>query len=258
MKGLMSESPELKKENREIQFKALTDGLGFHPFANGLPYAPTQSKTPAPMPAPNARSGSAARDTFSDGSGAYSAGRPVFVTPRVSTPAPVVARPQNLQPSPQVQASLRHNLQDNLQAPLHVEHHNGVEYLAKRFLAYFLDSFINISMSGAVLGFCLWDQSGSFDFMLNAGVLFVSISFLLFFNWALITAQEVLFHTSIGKKFFGLRINGSLTAILARAILFIPSFVFFAFGVLWALVDTEHLAAYDRASGIHPREVAEL
>src|SRR4051812_37401341 len=55
-----------EKENPPVRFQTLTDGLGFHPFADGLPYAPAgkTSHPSAPM-----------------GTGATSAGRPQFVYP---------------------------------------------------------------------------------------------------------------------------------------------------------------------------------
>jgi hypothetical protein len=226
------------EEKKEIQFKALTDGLGFHPFANGLPYAPNPTKN------------------YSQGSGAYSAGQPSFVTPK--TPAPRPATPSYTQPLRQLaraQTSVAPQAPQNL---LQNTAHFGFEYVMKRFLAYFVDSFLNTFMGGTVLGLCLWKQTNSFDFMMNPGILAISALFLLFFNWAIITAQEVALHTSLGKKFFGLKLEGSLGAILARALLFIPSIAILGLGSLWCLLDKNRRSWYDLATGVQPKEIAEL
>jgi hypothetical protein len=218
-------------KEKEIQFKALSDGLGFHPFANGLPYTPPANKIQPEEKKPD----------FSSGAGAYTAGRPSFVYPKateksvVQAAAPVVAKPL-----------------------LQADQTLGFEYLLKRVLSFLVDSFLNILLSSAILGFCLWSQSNNFDFMMNPGVLVISACFLIFFNWAMITSQEILFHTSIGKKLFGLRLQGSLGAILGRAVLFIPSAAFFGLGVVWAAFNKNRMTWYDSATGIQPKEIAEL
>jgi hypothetical protein len=221
--------PQNESKEKEIQFKALSDGLGFHPFANGLPYSPPTGKTQPEEKKPD----------FSKGTGAYSAGRPSFVYPKA--PAAKPAAPA-VAPKPLLQT----------------DQTLGFEYLLKRVLSFMVDSFLNILLSSAILGFCLWSQSNNFDFMMNSGVLVISACFLLFFNWAMITSQEILFHTSIGKKLFGLRLQGSLGAILGRAVLFIPSAAFFGLGVIWAAFNKDRVTWYDAATGIQPKEVAEI
>lgn len=254
---------------KAIEFKALTDGLGFHPFSNGLPYAPIT---------PNASPKSAPKPSFESGSGAYSAGRPTFVTPQkplVSGPAPsaqIQAPPQiqiqapsqirvPVQVKAQAQAQLRQPVAQARaqQKPLlQVEPHYGFEYVAKRFLAYFVDSFLNMSLGAGAMFFVLWKQTNNLESLLNPSVLIVSMLFLTFFNWAMITAQEVVFRTSAGKRFFGLQLNGSLGQILVRAIFFIPSCCIFGLGVLWLLFSKSGRCWHDSASGVQPQEIAEL
>jgi hypothetical protein len=228
------------QKEKEIQFKALSDGLGFHPFANGLPYSPPAGKT---QDKPQEKPLLEKTPTFSNGTSAYTAGRPSFVYPKATT---VAAKPL-AQAAPSVAKPL-----------LQADQQLGFEYLMKRVLAFFVDSFLNILLSSAILGFCLWSQSNNFDFMMNSGVLIISGCFLIFFNWAMITSQEILFHTSIGKKLFGLRLQGSLGAILGRAVLFIPSCAFFGLGVIWAAFNGNRLTWYDSATGVQPKEVAEI
>ena len=256
---------------KAIEFKALTDGLGFHPFSNGLPYAPIT---------PNGNPKAAPKPSFESGSGAYSAGRPSFVTPQkvqVSRPAlwgrvspQILAQPQvqiqapsqirvPVQAMAQPQPQLHQKATQTQQKPLlHVEPHYGFEYVAKRFLAYFVDSFLNMSLGAGAMFLVLWKQTNNLESLLNPSILIVSMLFLMFFNWAMITAQEVVFHTSAGKKFFGLQLNGSLGQILIRAIFFIPSCSIFGLGVLWLLFSKNGRCWHDSASGVQPQEIAEL
>jgi hypothetical protein len=271
------------KGDKAIEFKALTDGLGFHPFANGLPYAPiTPNGAPKATPKPS----------FESGSGAYSAGRPTFITTqKVQVPRSTVQSQSQAQSSgqsqshasaqshssaqfpaqfltssqaPRVQTQRQSNLQANVQGQaqskslLQVEQHYGFEYIAKRFLAYFVDSFLNMSLGAGALFLVLWKQESNLESLINPSILIVSALFLMFFNWAMVTAQEVAFHTSVGKKFFGLQLHGSLGAILIRAILFIPSCAVFGLGVLWILFSPNGRCWHDSASGTQPQEIAEL
>jgi len=239
------------KGEKPIEFKALTDGLGFHPFSNGLPYAPiTPQGTPKPAPKPS----------FESGAGAYSAGRPTFVTPqRVQVQrAPIQAQGQ-VQTRSQTQNQSRTQTQAQAQPLLPAQPaHYGFEYIARRFLAYFVDSFLNMSLGAGTLFLVLWRQDSNLESLLNPSILVVSALFLMFFNWAMITAQEVAFHTSVGKKFFGLQLHGSLGAILMRAILFVPSSAVFGLGVLWILFSGNGRCWHDSASGAQPQEIAEL
>lgn len=235
------------KSEKAIEFKALTDGLGFHPFSNGLPYAPVTPKS-APKP------------SFESGTGAYSAGRPTFAMPQKAQASPQALKSEApTQPRVQFQTQARHPVQAKAQPLLPAQPpHYGFEYIAKRFLAYFVDSFLNMSLGAGGLFLVLWKQESNLESLLNPSVLLVSALFLMFFNWALITAQEVAFHTSVGKKFFGLQLNGSLGAILMRAILFVPSTAVFGLGVLWIVFSGDGRCWHDSASGAQPQEVAEL
>src|SRR4051794_28786408 len=95
------------EKEKELSFAPITDGLGFHPFSNGLPYAPvTKPATPSSPTAPRVSL------NLSSGTGAVAAGAPSFVTRatydlkpiQVRTPLPVGPMPQHHQlPSPQPQ-----------------------------------------------------------------------------------------------------------------------------------------------------------
>jgi hypothetical protein len=130
----------------------------------------------------------------------------------------------------------------------------GWDYLAKRTFAYFIDSLINMTLGSIALVTSLWKEDMSLDFFLNPSTVLITVSFLMFFNWALIAAQEVAFGTSVGKKFFGLSLDGTATATLVRALFFIPSSLFLGLGLFWAVLDHNRRGFHDLVSGIQPEE----
>lgn len=229
-----------EKKDGEIQFKPLTDGLGFHPFADGLPYAPA-SKTPT------------------TGTGAVAAGRPVFVNPVPARPVdPTVAiikkeleafaaekaaeksRPAVAQPAPQIQTK----------AVTFRRH--GLGYVLQRFFAYVIDSSFNLSVCAAVLSTAMLSEDiDSLGLYRPSALLFAAL-FLFFCNWALIAAQEVAFGTSLGKRIFGLKLHGSAMETFVRAVLFIPSLLFSGLGILMALFDSRKRCWHDRATQLQP------
>ena len=134
---------------------------------------------------------------------------------------------------------------------------SATEYLGRRLLAAIIDNGLNIGAVAIALGWVLWRQRISLEIIFSPAVLAGIIFFLLFFNWAIITAQEIAFGTSFGKRICGLEIPGSVSVVLVRAILFIPSTVFCGAGLLWALVDKQNRCWHDAASGIQPELIHE-
>jgi hypothetical protein len=209
-----------------LNFKPLSEGLGFHPYSNGLPYTPAR---PSPAQAP--------KPTPTTGTGAVAAGRPNFVFPQPSVqtkaqPAPAQIVAKSLPILPRL----------------------GWDYLTKRVLAYTIDSSINVILGMGALAASLWREQVTADFFFSSNVFFITAGFLMFFNWALVTAQEVAFGTSIGKKICGLSVEGSAMATLVRAVFFIPSFLCLGLGLLWAGFDSNRRGFHDLISGIQPEE----
>lgn len=241
---------------KDLSFKPITDGLGFHPFSDGLPYAPvskvaSKPQVTAPRATPPAQLSPAATPRM--GVGATAAGRPTFAptAPRVSVPvartpvsAPVQTQTQTVakeaRPEPKFDAQ------------------PGFGYLIKRVVAYVLDSTLNIGLCLGALSAALWRQNVDPGTLINPGVAVLALAFLAVFNWALITAQEVAFGTSFGKRIFGLAIHGSALATFLRAICFIPSAAFCGLGLAWALVDRNKRCWHDVVSGLQPKEIASL
>ena len=239
------------EDKTPIKFQPITQGLGFHPFSDGLPYAPV-SKTPqkpsqkvkaAPLEPPLAPP--PRRAPLPSGTGAVAAGPATFAYPQklvakrvTKTAAPVAIAPVTNPEFPE--AAL------------------GALYVSKRVLAFLFDSILNSGLLGMGLGLSLMHQGIAPDLLVNPGVLLVAVLFFTLFNWAVITAQEIAFGTSLGKRIFGLSLPGNAGAILIRALFFIPSFGFCGAGLLWCLIDGRRRCWHDLASQVQPQEIARL
>jgi uncharacterized RDD family membrane protein YckC len=269
-----------------LTFQPITEGLGFHPFSDGLPYAPIgKTQNSKAMPSPSAN--------VSQGLGAIAAGMPSFArtnTPRINVP---VARPtaQPSQPSQPTGVTAKGG-QSIPQRPVHNPsqlHHSpkpvaqggavqtapkpvavpeslgldlepglGLGYLVKRIFAYLLDTAFNLSLCVGALSIALWKQDLNPELLLNPGIVAVSVLFLAVFNWAITTAQEVAFGTSIGKRIFGLSLEGSTSAVFLRAFFFLPSVCFAGIGLIWSLFDRRKRCWHDMVVDLQPVEIARL
>jgi uncharacterized RDD family membrane protein YckC len=169
---------------------------------------------------------------------------PVVNKARISVP---VVQPMAAAPEP-IQSPL----------PAHLEQDFGVTYLFKRSMAFILDTLLNVGICAAAFSTVLWKQEVAPELLLNPSVIFVAALFMTIFNWALITAQEVAFETSIGKRVFGLGLHGSASTIFFRSLLFFPSVAFFGLGLFWALLDPKKRCWHDLVVHIQPVEIARL
>ena len=209
--GDLSIHMQIDRQNEKISFKPLHDGVGFHPFSEGLPYAP-QTKTEykihptAPSTTPN----------YTRGAGAMSAGKPSFSMP-LTTRQIQQQNTQNAVQKPVVQI--------RTVSPVATPTVSTPSLIRRRFFAYLLDTVFH-------LGF--WISTNliatlGFHFELD-GPLFEKnwmgfVAFFIFSQWFFISMQEVLFENSIGKVFFGLefkRSNSSFfgSSLLLRSIVF--------------------------------------
>ena len=205
----------MNPQSPTLDFKPLHKGLGFHPFADGLPYAPQAPKPmPMPMPAPQIRG--------------RRAGEIQKEMLRQLTPAP--------------------------QAPvaLPVQVGRGLGYLTARVSAFLIDLVFHFSVSAlglmaivAMLGEEPWVlfQSGIFETSLFAAALC---------SWILMTAQEMAFGSSTGKRILGLRLQGSAASIFLRSFFFVLSLMFFGLGLFWALFNRERRCWHDVAADLQP------
>ncbi len=237
----------------KLNFTPVSEGLGFHPFSDGLPYAPVGKNTK--VPAPSAPS--------TVGTGAIAAGPATFVFPK----APLISPP--IAPSPSPSAIPSQPIKQPVlskpaepEAPLAqsqlLEDQPGIVYLLKRVFAWSVDLSLNGIFIAAGWLAALWDQVQEWDFFLQLDQLRTIALIFTVFQWGLITAQEIAFQTTFGKRLFGLKVEGSPGARLIRSLLFFPSLLLSGVGILWALFDSKKRCWHDRASGTRVIEIARL
>lgn len=205
----------------KIRFKPLNKGLGFHPFSDGLPYAPV---TKAPQSPPTIM-----------GTGAVAAGPARIVLPQ--KPRPIA---KTIEPS-------------KAETP-----HYGLIYLIHRTIAYSIDTGLNIVLCLGGLRLALWKMHVPFSKILTLETMFILILFLMILNWALIAAQEIAFGTTIGKRLFGLTLDGGAAVIFLRSFFFAISFCFMGAGLLWAIFDKNKKCWHDAAVNIQPEYITRL
>jgi uncharacterized RDD family membrane protein YckC len=245
---------------------ALNPAVALHgtgAVAAGRPI-PVTSRTAAPSVAAAARAAAAV---------------PPAAPPRVSVPV-ASAKPANMPPmaprSPvlrgatpaasQPERPLQQQQQQLLQAPggstgraeLNLPYELGFGYLIRRVLAFFADLLLNTSVCVLALAGVSLRQDLSWDALVNPNVLLLAILFFVMFNWAVVTAQEVVFGTTLGKRMFGLVIRGDTSAVFLRSFFFLPSIIFCGLGVLWAIFDRRKRCWHDHAVDLQPIELAEL
>lgn len=230
---------EIEKDLETLQFKPVTEGLGFHPFSNGLPYTPNLRKSP--LSGPDAPSG------------ATVAGPPRFVPPPPRGPIP---RHQPMAMGTSV-AGLAAKAAAQLQRPLQVEQAYGFLYVMKRLCAFFMDVLFNLAVAAVAVTFSL---SGGTDLSqgITDDVIIIGTLLFIVFHWLLVVAQELVFKTSFGKKLFRLSLQGSAGAILLRALAFPVSVLFFGLGIVWAVFDSKRRCWHDIAARLQPSEIARI
>lgn len=241
-----------KSRGEPIEFKPLSTGLGFHPFSNGLPYTPRNGTPPATTPTD--------RPDYRNGAGATAAGAPRFVPPPKRTMPPVSPTatmpqqaPKTLMQQPSIAVASQKSISPETEARY------GFGYLLSRCLAYSIDLVLNTFITFIALCFAFGGfRYSTLRVLMTPEMMILASLGIIVLNWTLITAQELLFHTTFGKKVFGLELPGRPTQILLRAVLFVPSTMCFGLGVLWALFDSKRACWHDRASNLQPTQLAKL
>jgi hypothetical protein len=242
-----------KQTDKKIQFKPLHEGMGFHPFSDGLPYAP-ESKTKYP-----------------NGTGATAAGRPQFVNPAAPTTSSNTSKPmgtaRQLQQQQQFQnktsaqplgqaihpalekkmnpAAVNAALKMNAKAaatPITaaapaMTHELSTSILRRRVFAYLMDTVIHA-------GFWLATNLAAlfiFKFQIDSEIVKDNFAqFFLFFcvsQWMFVALQEMLFENSIGKVFFNLEFKRNHSSLLLRSIVFALGVACFGLGLFFRPQD---------------------
>lgn len=228
-----------------VNFKAISAGLGFHPFADGLPYAPV-TQAPRAKQAPRATQSAPSfpimpPSTKPMGTGAVMAGMP-RVAPSIVVPRVQKVVPLAVQPQPTFYSSVP--------APGTVPDERGIFFVTKRLIAYGIDQVLASAFCLFALGSVLIQQRLNWgELFANPVVIAIAAGFLFLLNWAVIATQEMGFGTSVGKKILGLRLTGSVGAVMVRSIFFLCSVGFLGIGILWAAFNRRRLCWHDLASG---------
>ena len=205
-----------EQQNEKISFKPLHDGVGFHPFSEGLPYAPPLKRASIPRPEIKVR-------TYPQtGTGA--------VTPKTT---------RQLQQQSVIPAANK-TVVNSAPIPLKnmsVSTHEP-SIMRKRFFAYVLDTVIHIGFWTMINLIALFGFHFSIDNVIISQNWMGFTIFFAFSQWVFIGMQEVLFENSIGKAFFGLEFKRSRKSFLGsslflRSIVFTISACFFGLGLIF-------------------------
>ena len=278
---------------KDLNFKPLSDGLGFHPFSDGLPYAPVSKRitgTDAETATARARAilaqGAGVTEPTprpaapSMGTGAMAAGKPRFASPMPPPPSAIPHSRVNVPiaagaASGEAAASLARTRMSAaatraatfaVPAPARVDPNPaddvdrvrqtefGFGYLFKRILAYGIDTIVNISLCGLGMAAVAVNQNIPTEALNNPTLMIMTVTFLLTFNWALITAQEVIFKTTMAKRLFGLRLHGGAVPLFLRSFFFLPSLGVCGLGVVWAIFDSRRRCWHDHVVDVQPED----
>ena len=237
----------------EILFQPLTEGLGFHPFSDGLPYAP-MTKNPRMNGNYAAPGGQASR--FSNGSGAVSGGPPKIAVDLLRAQKKSPSHPtEGLQISvPVVKKETVHSVLA-LQSPKNEERSRyGYIYLFRRCFAFLTDCSVNLVIFLGMTRLFFGAKEISLDMFSNLGVLLLIGANFVLFQWLSMTFQEVTLSTTFGKRLFRLRLLGGPLRRLLRAVFFIPSVGCLGTGLLYSLVDSQKRCWHDRIFDLQPVE----
>jgi hypothetical protein len=187
--------------------------MGFHPFSDGLPYAPTR-KTPT------------------TGTGATVAGRPQFArenpistgTVKTRTTRTSVYSPGSIQPKFDLSPP------EPVRPKMNTEQVNEKLVIRRRFFAYLLDTAIHA-------GFWLLTNLAAlllFQFELDLQIFQERwpefLGFFLISQWMFIALQEMLFENSLGKSFFHLEFRRNHRSLLLRSAVFMLGLICFGLG----------------------------
>jgi len=186
----------------KIKFKTLHEGVGFHPFSEGLPYAP-QSQAQSSHSSPISKTAAPKKSPAElMGVGAMSAGTPTFVNSAANTAARTTRQIQQAQ---QQQMAAEIAVHQPIPTPKPAAHHfKDPGVIRKRIFAFLLDTTIHLGfwiLVNLIAIFALHFEIDSMILAQNWG------SFLVFFAFSqtvFIGMQNMLFDNSLGKYFFGL------------------------------------------------------
>jgi hypothetical protein len=249
-----SHRKELQGKEPEISFKPINKGLGFHLFADGLPYTSHFKAVPEkkPVPPPSSRQesgdpllGTQMRQSFRAGAGRSFDGIAQHKSLRSqSTQSQIAVKPGSALPV----------------MPQGVQQEDAFDlsYVMRRVFAYVLDTFLNSLVLGTSFGVTFWFYEVDIKMILDPGIMLITTLLFLGLNWFLIALQELVFQTSMGKYCFHLIIPGSRVRIFLRTLLFIPSAACLGLGLLSIFFTRRRCGLHDLLVEVQPIHVTKL
>ncbi len=203
-------------EKQKISFKPLHEGMGFHPFSDGLPYAP-ESKA-----------------KHQSGTGANAAGRPQFISQTINSSGrtPIKTARQLQTVAPQVAPTPIAKAKTPELKPAVTS-----SLIRKRAFAYLLDSILHAGFWIATNLAALVIFKFQFDAEIVRESLGQFIAFLVISQWIFIALQEVLFETTLGKTFFNLEFKRNHKSLFLRSFVFMLGALFLGLGLVFRPQD---------------------
>jgi hypothetical protein len=207
-------------QNEKIKFKPLHEGVGFHPFSEGLPYAPQTKSEPKPRVQSQPTPSESIRHNPSVG--ATSAGIPSFSIPSMPKTTRQLREQKN--PLPQFNPSASVAPKAATIPGKNFEAYREAD-LRTRFFAYLLDTVVHLSFWTAISMIATFGMKLEIDGTLIAQNWMGFGLFFVFSQWFFIAMQETLFETTFGKSFFKLefkrnRKNWFSGSLFVRSIVF--------------------------------------
>ena len=218
-------------DSKSIQFKPLSEGLGFHPKLNPTPQAPSVPKLAPPPVLPHS-------------------------TPAKPPVAPTdFARPHHHQHST---AAVITPMQPEVRGESLRVSESRALLIVKRVFAFLFDIVFHAALFLVGLAASLRFMGVPEDQIVPFLNTLETAAFVIFAIWMILIAQESVFHMTLGKRLFGLFLDGSSLAIVIRGLLFPLSLVLAGVGVLIALFDKRSRTLHDLLTGVRVIEIARL
>ncbi len=223
----------------KINFKSVHEGMGFHPFSDGLPYAPV-SKSVSTDKKTDKQNDRQSIPTYTPPPATKTFARPatpVQTLDRSSAAAPVFA-----QKIPQFHFKTE---VDEIKVQTTPEIHVQPGLTRKRVFAFLLDVVIHAFAWQIVNGLVLAFTGSGFDWSIVADR--PAFFFCLFYvsQWFFIGTQEALFKSTLGKSFFELEFKTDHSSLFFRSLVFHLGLLCFGIGAFFKIQDFFGQVVYD-------------
>ena len=253
-----SDQTPTRNQKPNVSFEPLHSGLGFHPFSDGLPYSVPNKNRMSTSARPSPQLSKPTPQTLQQPLADRMNSRPEnprrqenFRPPMEGPWVPPVL-PQGTRPTWKTAS--------NTSAPLPkkiISESPGASYLIARVFSYGIDCLVHTSLVGGIIWLTLWFNEMDLRILTYSGMLPVIAVFLIAFNWFLVTLQELIFHTSLGKSLFQLVIPASRGKILFRSLIFIPS-ALSGIGLIFGIFNRKRSCLHDLPFETQPIRVTKL